>query len=551
MASTIGPLIMTFNLPRSLSSPSSPTSVTVSSHVAASSPPLLLRSIPAVICNAADEFVNRFLDPPPAPFVDPRRVLAGNFAPVPELPPTECTVTAGGIPECLNGIYLRNGPNPRHVPRSSYHHFDGDGMLHVLSVQNGSATFCSRYVRTNKFLVEESCGRPVVPNGFSGLTGRAGVARITVTVARSLLGIFDPTKGFGTANTSVLCFNSALMALSESDAPYVLRLTGDGDIQTIDRYDFDGKLPMGMTAHPKIDADTGELFAYCYSPFPPFLNFFRVSAAGEKSPDVGIHSISQPSFIHDFAITKKYAVFPDTQIVLNPANMLSGSGSIFCYDADKVPRIGIIPRYATDDAEMKWLPVPGFNFIHALNAWDDGDDEVTVVAVNPEPLEEALRMSDAVRPRIEKIRINLKSGGVQRERICNESLEMGVINHRFVGRRNRFAYMAKGAPFPKISGVAKFDLQEEGIAAERDFGEGVYGGEPFFVPRSTAPDAAEDDGYVVMYGHDEGRRVSMFLVMDAASKDLEVVASVELPARVPYGFHGLFVAERELRRQRL
>eukprot|EP00252_Welwitschia_mirabilis_P024165 TRINITY_DN705_c0_g2_i2.p1 TRINITY_DN705_c0_g2~~TRINITY_DN705_c0_g2_i2.p1 ORF type:complete len:569 (+),score=-52.47 TRINITY_DN705_c0_g2_i2:54-1709(+) len=550
MAATRAPLIMTFNSSKTLSSPSSPTSVTVSSAVAEASQPSLSRSIPALICNAADEFVNRFLDPPAAPFVDPKRVLAGNFAPVPELPPSDCTVTAGSIPECLNGIYLRNGPNPRHVPRSGYHLFEGDGMLHVLRLRNGSATFCSRHVRTNKFLVEEACGRAVVPNSFSGMSGPAGVARIAVTAARSLLGIFDPTKGFGTANTSVLCFNSALMALSESDAPYVLRLTGDGDIQTVGRNDFDGKLQMGMTAHPKIDADTGELFAFRYGPLPPFLSFFRVSPAGEKSPDVGIWSMSQPSFIHDFAITKRYAIFPDTQIHINPVNMLSGSGSLFCYDAEKVPRIGVIPRYATDDAEMKWFPVPGFNFIHALNAWDDGDDAVTVVAVNPEPLQEALRMSDEVRPRLERLRIYLKSGEVQRERICSESLEMGVINQRFVGRRNRFAYMAKGAPFPKISGVAKVDLQKGGIIAERGFGEGVYGGEPFFVPRSTAPDAEEDDGYVVTYAHDEGTRVSMFLVMDAASKELEVVASVELPARVPYGFHGLFVAERELPRQR-
>lgn len=41
----------------------------------------------------------------------------------------------------------------------------------------------------------------------------------------------------------------------------------------------------------------------------------------------------------------------------------------------KVPRLGVIPRYAMDESKMKWFEVPGFNIVHAINAWeeDDGD----------------------------------------------------------------------------------------------------------------------------------------------------------------------------------
>ena len=55
------------------------------------------------------------------------------------------------------------------------------------------------------------------------------------------------------------------------------------------------------------------------------------------------------------------------------------------------------------------------------------------------------------------------------------------------------------------------------------FGDGCYGGEPFFVAReSKNPDAEEDDGYVVRYVHDEKKGESKFLVMDAKSPELEV-----------------------------
>ena len=39
-------------------------------------------------------------------------------------------VLAGEIPDDLNGVYVRNGPNPQQHPMGRYHWFDGDGMVH-------------------------------------------------------------------------------------------------------------------------------------------------------------------------------------------------------------------------------------------------------------------------------------------------------------------------------------------------------------------------------------------------------------------------------------
>ena len=57
----------------------------------------------------------------------------------------------------------------------------------------------------------------------------------------------------------------------------------------------------------------------------------------------------------------------------------------------------------------------------------------------------------------------------------------------------------------------------------------------------------EDDGYIVSYVHDEKSGASRFVVMDAKSQTLDVVATVKLPRRVPYGFHGLFVKDGDIR----
>ncbi|KAJ0764831.1 putative oxidoreductase [Helianthus annuus] len=512
------------------------------------------QSLPATIFNAFDSIINNFIDPPARVSVDPKHVLSDNFSPVDELPPTDCEVIEGTLPSCLDGAYFRNGPNPQFLPRGPYHLFDGDGMLHAIRISNGKASLCSRYIKTYKYSIEKEAGFPIIPNVFSGFNGvTASAARMAVTAGRFLAGQFDPTKGIGLANTSLAFFGNRLFALGESDLPYAVKLAPDGDIITVGREDFDGKLFMSMTAHPKIDPVTKEAFAFRYGPVPPFLTFFRFNENGEKQADVPIFSMTSPSFLHDFAITKNYAIFPEIQIGMSPMEMLGG-GSPVSADAGKVPRLGLIPRYAKDESEMKWFEVPGFNVIHCINAWEeDGGDTVVMVAPNILSVEHTLERMDLIHASVEKVKINLKTGMVSRHPLSTRNLDFAVLNPAFVAVKNRYMYCGVGDPMPKISGVVKLDVslseadRRECIVASQMFGPGCYGGEPFFVAREPDnPDADEDDGYVVSYVHNENTGESRFVVMDAKSPTLEIVAAVKLPHRVPYGFHGLFVRESDI-----
>ncbi|XP_052211068.1 probable carotenoid cleavage dioxygenase 4, chloroplastic [Diospyros lotus] len=513
-------------------------------------------SLPTTIFNAFDDIINNFIDPPRGQALDPKHVLSDNFAPVDELPPTECEVVEGALPPCLDGAYIRNGPNPQFLPRGPYHLFDGDGMLHAIRISGGRATLTSRYVKTYKYTVERQTGSPVIPNVFSGFNGlTASAARGAVTAARALAGQFNPTNGIGLANTSLALIGDNLFALGESDLPYSIKLSPDGDIVTLGRHDFDGKLLVSMTAHPKIDADTGEAFAFRYGPVPPFLTLFRFNSDGTKQPDVPIFSMTRPSFLHDFAITENYAIFPDIQMGMDPVGMIMG-GSPVGTDSTKVPRLGVIPRYAKDESEMKWFDVPGFNIIHAINAWEeDAGRTVVVIAPNILAVEHTLERMDLIHSSIEKVRIDLQTGAVSRHPVAARNLDFAVINPKYTGKRNRYVYAAVGDPMPKITGVVKLDLassecdRRDSTVATRMFGPGCYAGEPFFVARQPDdPDADEDDGYVVTYVHDENAGESKFLVMDAKSPELDIVAAVKLPRRVPYGFHGLFVRESDLKK---
>lgn len=513
-------------------------------------------SLTATICNAFDDIINNFIDPPLRSSVDPKNVLSHNFAPVDELPPTDCPVVEGELPDCLDGAYIRNGPNPQHLPRGPYHLFDGDGMLHSLRVSGGRATLCSRYVRTYKYNLEREAGAPVIPSVFSGFNTLAGAAtRGAVTAARVLSGQYDPREGVGVANTSLVFFGGRLYALWEADLPYALRVTPEGDIETLGRCDFGGRLSMGMTAHPKVDPETGEVFAFRYGPVPPFVTLFRFGSDGSrKGPDVPIFSMTQPSLLHDFAVTRRYALVPDIQLGMRPADMVVGAGPPVGSDPSKIPRIGVIPRYATSESEMRWFEVPGFNAMHTINAWDEEDgDAVVLVAPNVLSIGHALERIELVHCAVERVRIDMRTGVVTRTPISARNLDFGVINPGRVGRRSRYAYMGLGDPMPRIAGVVKLDLVEGCEVGFRRYGPGCFGGEPFFVPKSSSSRSGdmdvEDDGYVVSYVHDEGRDESRFVVMDAKSPTLDIVASVRLPQRVPYGFHGLFVGQHDLNKQ--
>ncbi|KAL0407960.1 UNVERIFIED_CONTAM: putative carotenoid cleavage dioxygenase 4, chloroplastic [Sesamum radiatum] len=104
-----------------------------------------------------------------------------------------------------------------------------------------------------------------------------------------------------------------------------------------------------------------------------------------------------------------------------------------------------------------------------------------------------------------------------------------------------------------LVGLVKLDLSLTMIdggdctVASRFYGPGWCGGEPFFVARKpNDPTADEDDGYLITYVHNENVGESKFLVMDAKSPTLDIVAVVKLPCWIPCGFHGIFLSESDL-----
>jgi carotenoid cleavage dioxygenase len=94
--------------------------------------------------------------------------------------------------------------------------------------------------------------------------------------------------------------------------------------------------------------------------------------------------------------------------------------------------------------------------------------------------------------------------------------------------------------------LLKHDLHERRTTEHR-FGTHRKPGEFVFVPR---PDAtAEDAGWLVGYAYNLDTQRGEFHVIDAQDMTGPAQAIVELPARVPMGFHGNWIDSQHLPKQ--
>jgi carotenoid cleavage dioxygenase len=71
------------------------------------------------------------------------------------------------------------------------------------------------------------------------------------------------------------------------------------------------------------------------------------------------------------------------------------------------------------------------------------------------------------------------------------------------------------------------------------FGPGCGVAEPTFARAG----AGEDEGYVLAYVYDAARDASDLVIIDAQEFDKGAIARVHLSQRVPYGFHGSWIAD--------
>ena len=425
----------------------------------------------------------------------------GNYAPVTdELTEFDLPVE-GAIPAELNGWYLRNGPNPR---QATAHWFTGDGMIHGIRLEGGRAAwYRNRWVRTDSF-----------ENDFP-LYNADGTRNLRSSIA----------------NTHVVNHAGKTLALVESSLPYEI----SNDLETLGAYDFGGKLVESMTAHPKICPTTGELHFFGYgSIFEPYVTYHRADGNGEltinRPLDVKAHTM-----MHDFALTAEHVIFMDLPIVFNLDVAIKGEGDMpYRWSDEYGARFGVMRR---DDpfGPVRWFDIDPCYVFHIANAYDDGQKIVLQAVRYPELWRDSGASDEAAV--LWSWTIDLAAGKVSERQLDDRSVEFPRIDDRLTGLPARYAVSVG------TNKLVRYDLTT-GSAVEHRFGtaESQGGpGEAVFVPSTSGP-ADESIGWYIGYVYDPARDGSDLVIIDASDFAAQPVARIKLPHRVPYGFHGNWIA---------
>lgn len=446
-----------------------------------------------------------------APVAEGNLFLEGQFAPVDvETTSTELEVT-GVIPEQLNGVLARIGPNPLEVPNpATYHWFVGDGMVHGLRLRGGKALwYRNRWVGTDK--VNKALGRSLI--------------------AGQRHGVVD------TVNTNIIGHGGRLWALVEAGATPVEM---NFELDSVKHGLFDHDQPGPFSAHPHLDPHTGELHAICYNATRPNQIVYQVIDKNCRLTRSVRIPVKHGPMIHDCAITRSSALIFDLPVTFSLRSVLQGATFPYRWNPRHAARIGLLPR--TGEArDVRWLHVDPCYVFHTGNARDlENGDVIVDVVVHARMFDRSIQGPEAQKVTLEQWTLPAHGDTVQRKVLSDRAQEFPRFDERLTGEPSRYLYTVGSdlADPGRAQPLLRHDMTN-GACEQHFYGDSRISGEVVFVPRSTQ--SSETDGWLLSYVYDLANDTSEVVILNADDIGGEPQAVIKLPVRVPMGFHGNWI----------
>ena len=437
--------------------------------------------------------------------------LQGNWAPVKEELTVSDLEVKGEVPKEINGLYIRNGMNPR--SGFSDHWFFGNGMLHGFNFEDGKVSYKNRYVRTPYYEKD-----------------------------LDIIGSFGDLSA-SPANTHIIKHADKFLALEEAHLPWEV----DENLETKGAYDFNGKLKGAMTAHPRTCPKTGELLFFSYSVMSePYLTYYRVNPAGKL---VQIEPIELPRAVmmHDWNVTENHVVFMDLPII-SDMNLAVETGSPFGFKPEFGARLGVMPREGSN-SDVRWFDIDPCYVFHPLNSYEEGNKIILHVCRQQEAMVggfQDIYGGETTVARLWKWTIDLELGSVKEEQIDDAPCDFPRIDDRRIGFKNDYGYFTTLETDVESLTIGRHLLKYDLVNNKRlthDLGENVTGGEALFVPRTA--NSSEDDGWVISLAYEAETDRSKLLIINSQDFESAPVAEIYAPQRVPNGAHGSWVSKEQ------
>ncbi|MEM7667292.1 MAG: carotenoid oxygenase family protein [Pseudomonadota bacterium] len=466
--------------------------------------------------------------------MDAGETFAKVWAPIDFEPSFTFTEIDGEIPREINGTFFRCGPSQKVLPEAgagALHLFDGDGLVHAFRFEDGKASYRGRFAETSSFKFEQEVGAYCL-GGFN--------VHPDVKLEKRPYNY--------QVQTNTVYHAGRLFALGEGQLAFEMDPI---TLESIGPWDYDGKrIGLTTTAHPRLDHRTGQMIIHGYSPDNPRIQFYVVEADGSVSV-AEAHDAPWASFMHDIAISENYAIMPIGSVSFGLDGVKRGGPMRDVFQARNDLPLSFGIRGRTVGSQMKWFEtsMPGF-FAHPGNAYEE-NGKIYLDGVVYEDTAALLESFATIRSGVPGtgfisypylFEFDLESGSVKHWKMSDVAAEFPRLDDRLVGVKNKYGYASTAdSSHPAETSdhsfrrITKYNRQG-GPSVSRPVTDGQWVGEPVFVPR--APDAEEDDGFVLFQMYDAHRDMSAVEIRDARNMDGDALATCWMNMRIPLASHG-------------
>ncbi len=444
----------------------------------------------------------------------------------------------GDLPKALTGNLFRNGPGlfERSGVRKG-HVLDGDGMIRAYQFTGDGMRFRNRYVRTDKFVEEETDDRFLRETWGTKAPG-------------SLFKNLGGTRLKSQAGVTAVWRDGRLLAFDEIGLPWEL---DPDNLETRGEYQVGPKLRNpAYKAHTKIDSVSGD-WILLHAAFGRTMSLRVI--IHDKHGDLKTNRVVEAprqTYIHDFFATENYIIVNLHAAEFSPLGFLAGMKTFteaLTWDRDIGNLVMVIDK--NGDGELRIYEAPGSWMWHALNAYEIGSEIVCDFVGYDEP--DHFLGSNAVFKTImsgkdgqanspgtlRRWRIDLGSSSLDETIIDDGHFEFPMIDPRVATRQHKCGYVSSSSQSGSWwhDGVARIDMNT-GEKESFHFGDKHYVGEPIF---AVKPGGDIDQGWVLceVFNGNSGR--NGLAVFESATIGQGPVAIAWLDHSLPISFHGTWV----------
>ncbi|KKY25334.1 putative 9-cis-epoxycarotenoid dioxygenase [Phaeomoniella chlamydospora] len=463
---------------------------------------------------------------------------------------------SGTIPKDINGTFYRIQPDHRFPPIFEDDiHFNGDGSVTAIRIQDGHADFKQRYVQTDRYKHETAARKSLFGRYRNPFTDNETVKGVIRTAS----------------NTNITFWRGVLLASKEDGPPFAMDPV---TLETIGRYDFEGQiLAPTFTAHPKFDPETGEMLCFAYeaggdgSDCSEDVVVWTLNADGVKTEEAW-YKAPFAGMIHDCGVSTNWMVLPLTPLKASMERIKRG-GNKFAWDPNEDQRYGLVPRNPSPEQDIIWFRAANGFQGHIAGCYENEEGHVVVDLTMadgnvffwfPPDEEDAGQMTKRNQLTSPTCRWILDPKAETGTRITPADLwltngEFSRIDDRFVTKKYTHFWQAKVDP------TRPYDFQKCGPPAGGLFNclghfswnerkEDVYFAgptatfqEPTFIPKDSG---GEGEGYLIaLLNHLDILRNDV-VIFDAQKLAAGPLAVIHLPLHLKLGLHGNFVDHRDI-----